>query len=157
MIRLKAKDQTNEDLEGSLTGPNVWLWYQVMRPRQTGVITAIESILATLTLSYSKSFQDASYSDVWTKCREQHTTARVYPGKAPPSHLTVSVRLDPSGVLRWHLEPLRGKSFVKRRSLSRLVAHALLPPLHSARGRMLTFSHSRSLFSTMTTSLGCTW
>lgn len=114
---------------GFTQGPNVWLWYQVMRLRQTGVITAIESVLATVMmwtklhwlLNYSKSFQDAPYSDLWTQCRKQHTTAWVHPGKAPPSRLTVSVCLVPSGALRWHLQPLRGKCFGERRSLSPLL------------------------------------
>lgn len=45
----------------------------------------------------------------------------------------------------------------ERSTVSPFIPHAFFPPLHSAHRRMLTFSHSRSLFSTITTSLGCTW
>lgn len=116
---------------GFTHGPNVWLWYQVMRLRQTGnwcdhchrVSTCYCNDVnqTSLTLNYSKSFQDAPYSDLWTQHREQHTTSQVHPGKAPPSRLTVSVCLVPSGALRWHLQLLRGKRFGERRSLSPLL------------------------------------
>ena len=124
---------------GFTHGPNVWLWYQVMRLRQTGnwcdhchrVSTCYCNDVnqTSLTLNYSKSFQDAPYSDLWTQHREQHTTSQVHPRKAPPSRLTVSVCLVPSGALRWHLQLLRGKRFGERRSLSPLCPSSPASPV----------------------------
>lgn len=73
-----------------------------------------------------KASKDASYSDLRTQHRKQHTTATVHPGKASQWHQTMPVCLFPRRAMGWTLEQLSRKCFRTRRSLS-----PLLPTLSS--------------------------
>lgn len=99
------------------------------RFRETGVVIARGPTPATAmmwTELHLKASKDASYSDLRTQHRKQHTTATVHPGKASQWHQTMPVCLFPRRAMGWTLEQLSRKCFRTRRSLS-----PLLPTLSS--------------------------
>lgn len=111
VIGLSKRPNKYEDIGGFLIGPNVWLEHTVLRLRQTGVITAIESRLATVIwtsftdFEYSKSLQDAP-THICEPNAESNTQLDSCMKKAPPiAPDSICLSCSQWGPWDAHLEP----------------------------------------------------